>query len=116
MKEIKRAILTLKCLSLMSYINTKELMDDLNLAISTLEKQLNNGWIPVSERLPKYDGSYYCTVKVKDGIKGMQAGAVVGMECVYVSGTWKNVWFQEISHIFDVIAWQSLPEPYKEVE
>lgn len=78
------------------------------------KEQQKQQWISVSDNPPEYDGTYYCTVKVKEGIKGMQPGATCGMECVYVSGIWKNVRFQEISHIFDVIAWREQPEPYKE--
>lgn len=81
--------------------------------LKQLRAEKADPWIPVSIKNPKYDGTYYCTVKVKEGIKGMQAGAVTGMECVFVNGIWKNDWFQEISHIFDVIAWYELPEPWE---
>lgn len=91
----------------------KDIRTALKIGINAIKNQSNDGWIPVDEKLPKYDETYYCTVKVKDGIKGMQSGIITGMECVYVNGKWKNVWFQEISHIFDVIAWRPLPKLYK---
>lgn len=76
------------------------------------EKQLNNGWIPVSERLPtiKECQENDCRFIVTDGNRRYQN------------------WFDYEDNYFDrcacnglglkrdsyVIAWQPLPEPYKE--
>ena len=67
-------------------------------------------WIPVSERLPEERGIYLVTEKVfaiddrnhrgKFKIKTEQVG--------FYDGKWDRAYF------FEVIAWQPLPEPYKE--
>jgi hypothetical protein len=55
-QEIEKAIELLKRSTLLDTIYTTEEHDKaLQLAISALEHQLTNGWIPVSERLPKQD-------------------------------------------------------------
>ena len=72
--------------------------------IEILEKQLDNGWIPVSERLPKREGSYLVTVErtLCNRLEHMT-------ETILYNGD--GYW-----HLFSgrVIAWQSLPEPYRE--
>ena len=75
--------------------------------IKSIEKEYNNGWIPVSERLPDdgtivllqdYKGYYELgSCKTRSGIKGFE------------NGDW---W----SSANNYIAWQQLPEPYKENE
>ena len=60
----------------------------------------NDGWIPVSERLPK-DGTYLCTLD----------GELCGIDEPFTGmcGIEKGKWDEEGY----VIAWQPLPEPYK---
>ena len=87
--------------------------EEIDTIIGTLEKQLNDGWIPVSERLPDICGlgllltieNRYEQRKVIKGFTGyMEKGKLefhtndkeTDLKC------WK------------VLAWQSLPEPYKE--
>ena len=94
-------------------------IESLNLAIKTLEKQLTNSWIPVSERLPndeecnKFDlmhpnhRKFICTIKIAD----------------YEPQT-RELYFSEIfgwkygpeDYNKYVIAWMSIPESYKEVK
>ena len=61
----------------------------------------NNGWIPVSERLPE-DGTYIATL---DGELVGQKEPFTGM-CGIENGKWDD---EDC-----VIAWMPLPEPYKE--
>ena len=63
----------------------------------------NNGWIPCSERLPKQNGEYITTIKHKTKSK------------VLNFDTFDNTWYDDELYLYDVIAWQSLPEMYKEV-
>lgn len=74
------------------------------------KKQLTNGWIPVSERLPQLpEGKSFmplnATVLAPSGLRNT------------VQMTWEleRGWCY-LGEIFDwnVIAWQSLPEPWKE--
>lgn len=68
----------------------------------TLEKQLNGGWIPVSERLPK--AFEYVLVSTK------QSGRTIAHTMPN-----QNKYYDLHSHLVeDVIAWRPLPEPWKE--
>lgn len=59
-----------------------------------------NGWIPCSERLPEtFEPKAYLTTN-EDGMIGVS----------YYHHGWSNGY----ESVFDVIAWQPLPEPYEE--
>lgn len=71
-----------------------------NATVEMIRKRMNDGWIPVEERLPE-DGTYLCTL----------AGELCGIEepftgmCGIENGIWDEPdW---------VIAWRPLPEPYR---
>jgi hypothetical protein len=88
-----------------SGLEFKEIFD---LAIETLEKQLNGGWISCKERLPSYDDTYI----VSDGkdIFIMNYDMCLG---------WGKYKFNKKSITFkeskcNVIAWQEKPKSYKE--
>ena len=77
------------------------------LAISALEKQLNNGWIPVSERLPK-EGRYLVTTvygEVKESEFDLKKWWQIDNSTISLE------WEEEP---IKVVAWQNLPDPYKE--
>ena len=82
-----------------------------NLSINTkliaikeiLEKQLNNGWIPANEKLPKRS----IPVLVSDKQENVCIRAITSE----IKG--KKYWSQDK---YDVIAWQPLPPAYREVE
>lgn len=77
-------------------------LDIVNTLLNDLEQdEKENGWIPVSERLPE-DGTYITTL---DGELVGQEEPFTGM-CGIENGKWDD----EDS----VIAWMPLPEPYKE--
>lgn len=80
---------------------TEELEDATDLAISALEKQLNGGWIPVSERLPKEDEEVLVTT--------------IGNQVCWAF-RYLDEWNTCLSTFENeaVLAWQPLPEPYKE--
>ena len=65
-----------------------------------IRKHINDGWIPVEERLPE-DGTYLCTFK----------GELCGIEepftgmCGIENGVWDEPGY--------VTAWRPLPEPYR---
>jgi hypothetical protein len=93
----------------------KEISWAIECAIQALEKQLNNGWIPISERLPEDGGFYNVTIKIPKEKMKVEF-------CYYDSSTQKfylvadgredenQSWKEEIN---SVLAWRSLPEPYK---
>lgn len=69
--------------------------------IENIDGEKENGWIPVSERLPE-DGTYITTL---DGELVGQEEPFTGM-CGIENGKWDD---EDC-----VIAWMPLPEPYKE--
>lgn len=87
--------------------------------ISSLTQQLNNGWIPVSERWPDKSGHYLVTYhEWTDGnylpkydevyVKILRYHEAIFRLPVCVDEEAEKDMHREI------IAWQSLPEPYKE--
>ena len=84
-----------------AFVTYMELIAELQEAIEQDEKE--NGWIPVSERLPE-DGTYITTL---DGELVGQEEPFMGM-CGIENGKWDD---EDC-----VIAWMPLPEPYKEDE
>lgn len=71
--------------------------------IEILEKQLNNGWIPVSERLPEEEG-YYLVYDENHQI-------IIEWRYTDRDTEWDNPYFAT-DH--NVLAWMPLPEPWKE--
>ena len=84
-----------------AFVTYMELIAELQEAIEQDEKE--NGWIPVSERLPE-NGTYITTL---DGELVGQEEPFTGM-CGIENGKWDD---EDC-----VIAWMPLPEPYKEDE
>lgn len=81
-------------------------------ALSTVEGIIsgvkeNDGWIPVEERLPEVPKELedaYCpefNVMIKE--------AEIATTLKY---SWDGTWFDDIGEVYDVVAWQPLPEPY----
>lgn len=98
-QEIEKAIELLKRSTLLDWEFTTEEHDKaLKLAISALEHQLTNGWIPVSDRLPNKEGWYLISIH---------------KNWVPVTDEFKNGHFMFYAGMTE--AWQPLPEPYKEV-
>lgn len=75
---------------------------------SHMDKVENNGWIPVSERLPEVpEGTedddcpeFNVTIKGADKATTLKYAP---------DGTW----FDDLGEVYKVVAWKSLPEPYK---
>ncbi len=68
-----------------------------------VDEKFNQGkWIPCNERLPKESGRYLVTT----------CSGVIHAWKFWNKG-WKKSWEAPISPLFEPIAWQQLPEPYK---
>ena len=82
-----------------------------NMAISALTQQLNNGWIPVSERLPEEKESPitndYYTYEVTYISR-------IGIDIRYYSFGGGHWWHGCACMDGYVTAWRERPEPYKE--
>ena len=77
--------------------------------IGTVDRQPQvGGWIPASERLPEKDGYYFVTKRFMDG------RIRTDIEPFWVGADWwkSELHFDGIS-LWEVLAWQPLPEPYK---
>lgn len=70
-----------------------------------IRKHLNDGWIPVEERLPEEDGFYLCTMD----------GEIVGQEEPFTGlAEFENgLWVDDDIDYRCIIAWRPLPEPYR---
>lgn len=104
MNEIEKAIKYMKDRLRYALVATTIDVDYVKLAIKALEKTLTGGWIPVAERLP--DNQQRVIVKCKG------CPTVIGW---IMHGRWHTD-FGCMYKEYDVIAWQPLPEPYKEEE
>ena len=86
----------------------EQLQDDLE------QDEKENGWIPVSERLPESTLPVLCRVK----------STTISCTETYIIGSYCNgYWFFQNDTVgthsfplseYKVLAWMSLPEPYKE--
>lgn len=99
-----------------AYFSKNNISKIVELLLTDLEQdEKENGWIPVSERLPKEDGRYL--VMFKYGIKVCMVGygsckrTVLG--CPIGHG-WYSLEEAQYYAEDSIIAWMQLPEPYKE--
>lgn len=87
--------------------------ESFNTAISALEKQLNNGWIPVSERLPNDSGQFSVYVT----IEYTETGCIYSAKMRWSYGEFK--WFngKNLANDCKIVAWmhELMPQPYAEV-
>ena len=93
--------------------------DALTLAISALEKQEADRWIPVTERLPEEKDAGILkklgTNKRSDYV--LATVEVKGERMTVTACTYDGKWDWNMKYAFPdykVIAWHPLPEPYKE--
>lgn len=75
---------------------------------SHMDEMNNGGWIPVEERLlevPEGLADEYCP-EFNVTIKGAERATTLKY-------SWDGTWFDDGGEVYDVVAWQPLPEPYK---
>lgn len=73
--------------------------------IKIIRKHMNDGWIPVEERLPK-------APEMEDEypeFNVMIEGAKIPTTLQYIH---EGIWVDDYGNTYNVIAWQPLPEPY----
>lgn len=108
---IEKAICVMENLKylLIDVLGNKNNEKEFDVAIEMLEKQLANGWIPVTERLPDVHKRYLVSMKHKSLNNTF-------IDCrFYVPGYQFEYQDDFERRNWEVIAWQPLPEPYKEV-
>ena len=76
-----------------------------------IRKHINDGWIPVEERLPEVDEDTEETIEDDDCPEYIVTirGATESTTLKYSPD---GTWFDENGCVYDVIAWQPHPEPY----
>lgn len=75
---------------------------------SYMDEIENDGWIPVEERLPEFPeglADEYCP-EFNVTIKGAERTTTLKY-------SWDGTWFDDNGNVYNVIAWQPLPAPYK---
>lgn len=97
-----------------AYLSKNNISKIVELLLADLDEK-ENGWIPVSERLPEEDGRYLVTFKY--GIKVCMVGygsckrTVLGYP---IGHGWYSLEEAQYYAEDSIIAWMPLPEPYKE--
>lgn len=83
---------------------------EVNKIINRVEKEYNNGWILCSEQLPE-DNKIETIEDYMKQLKIVTNGTVV-VHALFEDGKFRDVDTYDMI-LDDVIAWQSLPEPFK---
>ena len=86
-----------------------EYIEAMQLAISALEKQEQDRWISVTERLPEYEKE----VLTCDDSGGMSVGYLYSPGFGHADRWHVDFTYSPVYHI---VAWRPLPEPYTEEE
>ena len=75
----------------------------INKCMEIVKKHMNDGWIPVEERLPEY------------GKKVLAYGKSGKIDIASLYSRDKHMWLvgSMCSVAFDIVAWRTLPEPYR---
>ena len=91
-----------------------DVVKGLSIAKNIVRKHMNDGWIPVEERLPEENGDDgELIVTDKDG--RIWSGIYYGITEETDEYPCFHKWDEEMWHCYkpDVIAWRPLPEPYR---
>lgn len=90
----------------------REQYKGLRMAEDIIRKHMDDGWIPVEERLPEVGEDTEETIEDDDcpeyivTIRGASESTVLKYSP-------DGAWFDENGYVYDVIAWHPLPESYR---
>ena len=84
------------------YSAKAEMCEELKEIVHEVAEEYHGGWIPCSERLPKYGEVVMCSC----------SNGGITISCITHKGVKQSKVVRFGSH--NVIAWQPLPEPFKE--
>ncbi len=76
-----------------------------------IRKHMNDGWIPVEERLPEVDADIEETIE-DDDCPEYNVTIRGALESTTLKYSPDGVWFDDNGNVYDVIAWRPLPERY----
>ena len=105
---------------------TNKPLEAIDLAISALEKQEQDRWIPVTERLPEEDGDYLVTFDRRYA-EEYALDDIIGIAPFEVDCEGFGIWQESFDPVslgslgsdwvdIQVTAWRPLPEPYEAEE
>ena len=121
------------CFSCEYYASAEEEKEAMQMAISALEKQEADRWIPVTERLPETTDPVNVTWANNDPVlyyEDIRGKRFTATSC-YHKGKWwwysavcqdlldeygKSCMDDEIDEAIEILAWRPLPAPYQEDE
>ena len=90
----------------------------LRVAEDIIRKHMDDGWIPVGERLPEEYGEYLVTIVPSAGylwakriIANFSDLMGIAKKPIFYTGEVGKIDFEDITDM--VIAWRPLPEPYR---
>ncbi len=116
-KVVTTPIIEIECLKLSDAIDAvKSVAEECKLFGNS--EQVDDGWIPCSERLPEKSGYYLMSVENygssdRDMITPIKEVWVRRFHKGIDGDKYQNIWQQMPYETFDVIAWQPLPAPYQ---
>ena len=95
----------------------KEILDAHRLAISALEKQEQDRWIPAKERPPETTDEVLTTY-INNGNRKKRYVETATYYPDDGEGIWSSPWdeYRVAGTAVEVLAWRPLPEPYTEEE
>lgn len=77
-----------------------------------IRKHMNDGWIPCSEREPEVDADMDETWE-DDDCQEYNVTIAGASEATTLKYSPDGTWFDANGYVYDVIAWQPLPEAYR---
>lgn len=81
-------------------------------AENIIRKHMNDGWIPMEERLPEVDADIAETFE-DDDCPEYNVTIRGASESTTLKYSPDGTWFDQNGYVYDVIAWRPLPEPYR---
>lgn len=81
-------------------------------ARDVIRKHMNDGWIPVDERLPEVDADIEEIIE-DDDCPEYIVTIRSASESTVLKYSPDGAWFDDNGNVYDVIAWRPLPEPYR---
>lgn len=77
-----------------------------------IRKHMNDGWIPVEERLPEVDADIEETIE-DDDCPEYNVTIRGASESTTLKYNPDGTWFDDNGYVYDVVAWRPLPESYR---